>query len=191
MIKIATAECFTHGKIANELHCLAQNYDTAFNGEYTLEIKKFIKENYLKFDLNQISVNCGLFIPTIEAAHNILRIKDLPEPYKLIKGIKVYKDKGDMEASLLMARGVKDISGADIAIGTTAGIGYGGISILTDKLSITSSSDYSADLIKSNGKNLFKRQENGIKKTIKILIYLLNEDIDEMRKFNNINIQKL
>ena len=27
MIKIATAECFTHGKIGLELHALAQDYE--------------------------------------------------------------------------------------------------------------------------------------------------------------------
>ena len=39
MIKIATAECFTHGKIGRELHALAQNYDGNFGCEYIKNLK--------------------------------------------------------------------------------------------------------------------------------------------------------
>lgn len=39
MIKIATAECFTHGKIGRELHAIAQGY-TGNLGEITLKILK-------------------------------------------------------------------------------------------------------------------------------------------------------
>lgn len=62
MIKIATAECFTHGKIGRELHALAQNYDGNFGCEYIENIQE-----YGEFDYNQLSVTCSLFIPTIEA----------------------------------------------------------------------------------------------------------------------------
>ena len=34
MIKIATAECFTQGKIGRELHALAQNYEGNFGNEH-------------------------------------------------------------------------------------------------------------------------------------------------------------
>ena len=84
MIKIATAECFTHGKIGRELHALAQNYEGTFGKEY---IKN--PEEYGDFDYNELSVTCSLFIPTIEAVEKILNVKNPPKPDKLIKGIKV------------------------------------------------------------------------------------------------------
>ena len=34
MIKIATAECFTHGKIGRELHAIAQWYTCNFGRDY-------------------------------------------------------------------------------------------------------------------------------------------------------------
>ena len=34
MIKIATAECFTQGKIGRELHALAQGYEGKFGVKY-------------------------------------------------------------------------------------------------------------------------------------------------------------
>ena len=50
MIKIATAECFTHGKIGRELHALAQNYNGKIGREY-------IKNSQCTdFDYSQLSV---------------------------------------------------------------------------------------------------------------------------------------
>jgi len=126
MIKIATAECFTQGKIGRELHALAQSYEGNFGAEY-IETPK----EYGDFDYNDISVTCSLFIPTIEAVKKVLNVENPPKPKKLIKGIKVYDEAGDKSMSKIMAKAVKELSGCDIAIGTTAGIGRGGISIIT------------------------------------------------------------
>ena len=69
MIKIATAECFTHGKIGRELHALAQSYDGNFGCEYIENPKK-----YGEFDYDELSVTFSLFIPTIEAVVKILNV---------------------------------------------------------------------------------------------------------------------
>ena len=87
MIKIATAECFTHGKIGRELHALSQGYSGKFGCEYVEN-----PEEYGCFDYNTLSVTCSLFIPTIEAVKKILKVKNPPKPDNLIKGIKVYDE---------------------------------------------------------------------------------------------------
>ncbi|WP_405269762.1 FeGP cofactor biosynthesis protein HcgF family protein [Methanobrevibacter sp.] len=185
MIKIATAECFTHGKIGRELHALAQNYEGNFGRDYIENPK-----DYGDFDYNELSVTCSLFIPTIEAVVKILNVENPPEPDKLIKGIKVYDEKGDKIVSKIMAQAVKDLSNCDIAIGTTAGIGHGGISIITDKYEITTTTGVYADLCENNSENLFKRSEDGIKKTLEIILLLLNNKIEEIENLEKIEIIK-
>ena len=160
MIKIATAECFTHGKIGRELHALAQNYEGNFGMDYIKNL-----QDYGDFDYNELSVTCSLFIPTIEAVVKILNVENPPKPDKLIKGIKVYDEKGDKLVSRIMAQAVKELSDCDIAIGTTAGVGRGGISIITDKYEITTTTDVYADLCEKDSENLFQRSEDGIRKT--------------------------
>lgn len=185
MIKIATAECFTHGKIGMELHALAQNYDGDFGCKYIKNPK-----NYGNFDYNELSVTCSLFIPTIEAVVKILNVENPPKPDKLIKGIKVYDEKGDKTVSKIMAQAVKDLSNCDIAIGTTAGIGRGGICIITEEYKIMTTTDVYADLCENNSENLFQRSENGIEKTLKITLLLLNDKIDEIESLKNVEIIK-
>lgn len=185
MIKIATAECFTHGKIGNELHALGQSYEGKFGCEY---IKN--PEKYGEFNYNELSVTCSLFIPTIDAVKTILRVPNPPEPKELIKGIKVYDETGDKKVSKIMAKAVKNITNCDIAIGTTAGIGHGGISIVTDKLEITTTTNINADLRENNSLDLLKRQENGIKKAIEIILLLLNNDFEKLESIENIEIIK-
>ena len=70
MIKIATAECFTHGKIGRELHALAQRYEGNFGCKYIENLK-----SYGDFDYNELSVTCSLFIPTIEAVVKVLNVE--------------------------------------------------------------------------------------------------------------------
>ena len=197
MITIATAECFTHGILAREIHALAQDYEDMFASNYWNLVnnvqKDCLKDAILEdkcsiFDLNEVSLNCGLFIPTLDAVKSILQIENPVEPLELIKGIKVYDDAGDIEMSMMMAEAVKKISGSYIGIGTTAGIGYGGIAIVDDDMIISTSSDVSADLIKANSNNLYMRQRSGIEKTLTILIYYLNENFDRIRSLNNVNI---
>ena len=90
--------------------------------------------------------------------------------------------------SILMAEAAKEISSSYVGIGTTAGIGYGGIAIVDDDVIISTSSDVSADLIKANSHNLYLRQKSGIEKTLKILIYYLNGNFDRIKSLNNVNV---
>ncbi|WP_458402902.1 UPF0254 family protein [Methanobrevibacter sp.] len=175
MIKIATAECFTHGKIGRELHALAQGYEGDFGCSYIENI-----EQYGDFDYNELSVTCSLFIPTIEAVQKILKIENPPKPNKLIKGIKVYDEDGDKVMSKIMAKAVKDLSECDIAIGTTAGVGRGGITIITDRYEITTTCEVYADLNENNSKELFQRSEDGIRKALEIILLLLNEKTEQL-----------
>ena len=185
MIKIATAECFTHGKIGRELHAIAQNYEGDFGTDYILDLNE-----YGDFDYNDISVTCSLFIPTIEAVVKILNVENPPKPKELIKGIKVYDEAGDKAVSEIMAKSVRKLSDCDIAIGTTAGIGHGGICILNNEYTIITTSDVYADLRENNSAKLFERSENGIKKALKIVLLLLNNNIDGIGSLNNVEIRK-
>lgn len=185
MIKIATAECFTHGKIGRELHALAQGYEGNFGCKYVKNPK-----DYGDFDYNELSVTCSLFIPTIEAVEKILNVENPPKPDKLIKGIKVYDEKGDLKVSKIMAQAIKDLSECDIAIGTTAGIGRGAICIITDNYEISSTTDVYADLCENNSENLFQRSEDGIKKALEIVLLLLNDEIGKIESLENVEIEK-
>lgn len=185
MIKIATAECFTHGKIGRELHAIAQDYQGNFGRDYIENPKK-----YGDFDYNELSVTCSLFIPTIEAVKKILNVENPPKPNTLIKGIKVYDEEGDKAVSKIMAESVKKLSECDIAIGTTAGIGHGGITIISDDYEIITTSDVYADLCKNNSEDLFNRSESGIKKTLEIVLLLLNNDFDKIKSLKNVEIIK-
>ena len=197
MITIATAECFTHGILAREIHAIAQNYEDNFSSSYWSLVNK-VQKDCLKdailedkcsiFDLNELSVTCGFFIPTLDAVKSILKIENPIEPLKLIKGIKVYDDKGDREMSILMAEAAKKLSNSDIGIGTTAGVGYGGISIVDDDLVINTCSDVSANLIETNSNNLYERQKSGVEKTLEIIIYYLNNNFKRIEKMSNVDI---
>ena len=183
MIKIATAECFTQGKIGRELHAIAQGYEGDFGREYVKNL-----EDYGDFNYNKLSVTCSLFIPTIEAVIKILNVDNPPKPDKLIKGIKVYDEKGDIEVSKVMAHAVKDLTDCDISIGTTAGIGRGGICIITDEYEISTTTGIYADLCENNSDDLFQRSQNGIRKTLEIILLLLNDRIDEIESLENIRL---
>lgn len=197
MITIATAECFTHGILAREIHALAQGYEDNFGSKYSYLVNK-VEKDCLKdailedkcsiFDLRNLSVTCGLFIPTLDAVKSILQIENPVEPLELIKGIKVYDDIGDIEMSILMAEAAKKIANTSIGIGTTAGIGYGGIAIIDDDMIISTSSDVSANLIDADCDNLYMRQKNGVEKTLKILIYYLNGNFDRIKSLDNVKI---
>ena len=89
-----------------------------------------------------------------------------------------------------MAKAVKKLTNCDIAIGTTAGIGRGGISVVTDELEITTTTNINADLRENNSFDLLKRQENGIKKAIEIILLLLNNDFEKLESIENIEIIK-
>ena len=184
MIKIATAECFTHGKIGREIHALAQNYNGNFGRDYIKNPRE-----YGNFDYNKLSVTCSLFIPTIEAVKTILRVENPPEPQELIKGIKVYTEEQDLDVSKIMAESIKNITNCDIAIGTTAGIGRGGISIISDKYEISATTDVYADLRENNSESLFLRQKSGINKTLKLFLLALNNKYSEIKKIENTKLR--
>ena len=186
MIKIATAECFTQGKIGRELHALAQSYEGDFGFDYI----ENLNENS-DFDYNQLSVTCSLFIPTIEAVKKILNVKNPPKPNTLIKGIKVYDEPGDKEVSKIMAKAVKDLSDCDIAIGTTAGVGRGGITIINNEYEITTTTNVYADLNELDSDKLYERSEDGIKKALEILMFLLNNDFNRINSLENVEIKKI
>jgi uncharacterized protein (UPF0254 family) len=183
MIKIATAECFTHGKIGLELHALAQNYEGNFGSKYIVDL-----DAYGGFDYNQLSVTCSLFIPTIDAVKDILNVENPPKPDYLIKGIKVYDENGDKKVSEIMAKAVTDLTNCDIAIGTTAGIGHGAITIITPKYRITTTSDVYSDLRENNSEELFQRQVSGIRKTLDIILLLLNNKHEKIKSLENVEI---
>ena len=197
MITIATAECFTHGILAREIHALAQGYEDNFGSKYSYLVNK-VEKDCLKdailedkcsiFDLRNLSVTCGFFIPTLDAVKSILQIENPVEPLELIKGIKVYDDIGDIEMSILMAEAAKKIANTSIGIGTTAGIGYGGIAIVDDDMIISTSSDVSANLIDADCDNLYMRQKSGVEKTLKMLIYYLNGNFDRIKSLDNVKI---
>ena len=197
MITIATAECFTHGILAREIHALAQDYEDSFASSYLNFINK-VQKDCLKdailedkcsiFDLSDLSLSCGLFIPTLDAVKSVLKIENPVEPLELIDGIKVYDDEGDMEMSILMAEAAKKISNSDVGIGTTAGIGYGGIAIVDDDVIISTSSDVYADLVKADSNRLYERQKSGIEKTLKILVYYLNDNFNMIQEMDNVKI---
>ncbi|MBM4241251.1 MAG: UPF0254 family protein [Euryarchaeota archaeon] len=166
MIKIATAECFTHGIIAREIHASSQGYQ----GDFGPKLLKKLPQD--------VVLLCGMFIPTLSALKSVLNIYP-PTPNQLIRGIKVYDEKTDQEVAVLMAKAVKNISGANIGIGTTAGIGRGGIAISTEKFTVKTTSDVQADLCSSNSEQLLKRQKSGVEKTLNILEEILGPDGEE------------
>ncbi|MCI6775346.1 MAG: UPF0254 family protein [Methanobrevibacter boviskoreani] len=186
MIRIATAECFTHGKIGREIHALAQSYEGNFGRDYIENPKEFGD-----FDYNDIGLVCGLFIPTIDAVKMVLQVENPPEPKTLIKGIKVYDEEEDKKVSKIMAGAVKNITDSDIAIGTTAGIGRGGICVLTDDYSIVTTTDVFSDLRENNSEELYNRQEDGIRKALRILLCLLNNDFRSIEDMDNVSIEKI
>ena len=216
MITIATAECFTHGFIAHELHVLAQGYKDKFgsnfedlinsiiqdyvedksdinkksNSEYNSQYNsEYNSENELStFNFDDLSVISGMFIPTLTAVYNILKIKDPIEPISLIKDIKVYNTDDDRKMAIKMAEAVRNLSCSDIGIGTTAGIGYGGIAIVDKDMIIVTSSDVYANLIECKSDDLYNRQINAIKKTLRIFIYYLNKDFEKINSLNNVEI---
>ena len=130
------------------------------------------------------------FIPTIEAVKKILNVENPPKPKKLINGIKVYDEKGDLEVSKIMAEAVKKLSDCDIAIGTTAGVGRGGIAIISDEYEIMTTTNTYADLNELNSEDLFNRSEDGIKKTLEILLLFLNNNFDKIKTLENVKIIK-
>jgi len=179
MIKVATAECFTHGHIAREIHAISQGYDGEFGPNYPL----------LKNVTQDLTVVCGIFAPTLSALQKVLKV-DPPEPLKLIRGIKVYDEENDKKVAVMMAEAVKDLLEADMGIGTTAGIGRGGIAISTDEYTVVTSSGFYADITTHDSSRLLKRQECGIKKVLSVFVGVLGGDMSKIERDENVEIIK-
>jgi uncharacterized protein (UPF0254 family) len=161
MITLATAECFTYGQIGTKIHKMACGYDELKNNPYF----KCINGN--------VKVMASMFIPSVYSAEKLLNIK-LPEPDYQFDFAKVYSEENDLKVAYLMAKGIKNILNCDISIGTTAGVGRGGICILTDKNKYLFTTDVYGDLI--NKKNITQRQKSGIEKTIDNFVEILKEE---------------
>ncbi|NYB27833.1 MAG: UPF0254 family protein [Methanobacteriaceae archaeon] len=187
MLKVATAECFTHGLIAREIHAFSQGYEGEFGCCYLSpdHESNLTSEDKLKPD---ISVVCGIFVPTLSGLKNNLKI-NAPQPYKVIKGVKVYEENYDKQVAVLMANAVREISKADIGIGTTAGVGRGGIAISTNEFTIVTTSGYYANLTAPCSSQLLKRQEQGVKKALDLFFAVLNDDMGKIMDYDDISLK--
>ncbi len=161
MITLATAECFTLGKIGTTIHKISSNYEEYKNHKYSPILK------------NKIIVLSSLFLPSTISIENLLNIK-LPKSDYNYKFSKAYNEKNDLIVAELMAKGIKNKLNPDIAIGTTAGVGKGGICIITNYNKYLFTTDINGDLI--NKKNIVLRQKNGINKTIDKVIEILKAE---------------
>ena len=166
MITIATAECFTHGKIGTMIHKMASGYD---------EVKEHFHYKYIN---GNVKVVASMFIPSKHGAEKLLNV-ELPEPDYTYEYAKAYSEENDLKVAYLMAKGIKNILNCNIAIGTTAGVGRGGICILTDNGKYVFTTDVYGDLI--NGKNIIHRQKNGIEKTIDKFVEILRKEFFKKR----------
>ncbi len=162
LIKVATAECFTHANIANEIH----SYSMGYSGTYEWSLDKSKVE---------LSVVAGLFIPTITGVNNILKFEPLI-PKETINDIKVYNQEDDLIMAEKMAEAVKKLTNADIGIGTTAGIGEGGIVVHGKETVAIGTSDVYADLTDIDYDLIFKRESFGIDKALEMLELVIYDD---------------
>lgn len=121
---------------------------------------------------------CSVFVPTLSGLRSLLKIKP-PAPIKTIRGIKAYDEDADKKVAVLMAESIRKIARADIGIGTTAGIGRGGIAISTEEFTIQAASDVYADLTSSDSDQLLRRQKSGIKKALYLFEAVITGKIDE------------
>lgn len=162
IIRIAAAECFTQGNVGREIHAFSRGYP----GMYSWGLSQ---ENY------RLSLVAGLFIPTLSGLRDILGIDPLL-PAETIDNIKVYDQSSDVIMARIMAEAVREITGATIGIGTSAGIGKGGIALVTDTRIMAGTSSIYADLCTSGPGLICERQRSGLITTLKLLECLLEND---------------
>lgn len=161
MISVATAECFTHGKIGIKIHKMACGY------------KEFENDDNYKLINGNVYIKASMFLPSKTSIESLLNIS-LPKPDYEFKFSKAYNEKNDLIVSETVSKALKNKLNCNIAISTTAGIGKGAVCILTDQNKHIFTSDIFGDLIK--GENILKRQENAIDKTFKIFTQILKDE---------------
>ena len=113
LLKISTAECFTHGKVGQEIHAFARGYPLTYPWE--ISHKEF-----------KLSLVCGLFIPTLSGVEKVLGFEPIP-PLYAPDDIKIYDQKRDQTMAIQMATSVRRLTRSHVGIGTSAGIGTGGV----------------------------------------------------------------
>ena len=147
-LAVATVECFTHGLIGVILHRLSAPYR---------------KERL------PLKVVFSSFIPNPVAAETILGIK-LPPPQILLGGyVKVYDQKGDEEVVRLMAERLRALLSCDICIASSAGVGYGAVSVLfRGKMHVIRPPVW-VDLRTATQREVLKRRNLAVKKTLKLI----------------------
>lgn len=171
MPTIATAECFTHGKVAGELHAFVRGYPH----EYLFSIDK------KKVD---ISVVAGMFIPTLTGIRTLLHFEPL-EPRLVIDTVKVYEQDQDCIMACRMAEAVMRVTGADIGIGTTAGIGKGAVAIASRDKIYSKVTRIDADFRTADARKLMQREKSGVFTALRLLEEFLSEGEfpDEYNKY--------
>lgn len=162
MITIATAECFTHGRIGLEIHSFSRGY--GLHPDLDLDPGTY-----------RLSLVAALFIPTLSGVKSVLGFEP-PDPDDLLDGIKVYSEEKDGIMALKMAEAVKSLTGADIGIGSTAGVGRGAIAVVNDRVVLTGASKVHADLRTSGAQTIMERQESGIREALLLLEKMLREN---------------
>ncbi len=143
----SSAECFTHGLIGMSLHRLSAPY----NRKLSLRVVFF-----------------GFF-PKVSSASKILDVS-LPKPDFELDGIKVYKQENDERAALLLADSVRRKFKTDVAVGSSAGVGYGAVAIVWQDGFEIIRSDVYADILKDDAAKIFRRSENAVKKTVRFIL---------------------
>nr|A9AB09.1 RecName: Full=UPF0254 protein MmarC6_1720 [Methanococcus maripaludis C6] len=161
MISVATAECFTHGKIGIKIHKMACGY------------REFEKDPNYSIINGNVFVIASMFLPSKKGIESILDVK-LPEPDYVFKYSKAYNQENDILVAKMVANALKNKLNCDIAISSTAGVGNGAICILTDKNEYNFTSDIYGDLIK--GENILKRQDNGVNKAFNTFVEILKKE---------------
>ncbi|ENN95948.1 hypothetical protein J422_04880 [Methanocaldococcus villosus KIN24-T80] len=167
MITLATAECFTHGKIGLSIHKAASGYEE-------FEYKYLFSEEDLKIVKN-VKVLCSMFLPSIYAIEKLFNIS-LPKPDYYYKYAKAYSEKNDLAVAKKIAESLKDKLNPDIALASTAGVGRGAICIIADKCYLFTTDVY-ANLL--TFENVKERQKDGIEKGIKKVLEIVKKCLEK------------
>ncbi len=154
-LAVATVECFTHGLIGTLLHRRSAPY---------------------RRDRLPLKVVFSSFIPHPVVAETVLGVR-LPPPQILLGGyVKVYDQKGDEEVVRMLAERLKALLSCDICIASSAGVGYGAVSVLfRGKMHVIRSPVW-VDLRTASEREVLKRRNLAVKKTLELVGSLIEGD---------------